>query len=140
MKVLRDVYYIAAGRMLEEWDAFAYNDFGTARCDRLISGIPLTLSEEDDASRFMSTPKFWRGYGNTKSALLTLREGQYLGLGDNSGFSLDSRLWADNNVSYYIDRKFLIGKAFYVYWPHGWPLPVIKSPFWPNFAKMRHVE
>ena len=76
----------------------------------------------------------------TKSALFTLREGQYLGLGDNSGFSLDSRLWADNNVSYYIDRKFLIGKAFYVYWPHGWPLPVIKSPFWPNFAKMRHVE
>lgn len=140
MKVLRDVYYIAAGRMLEEWDAFAYNDFGTARCDRLISGIPLTLNEEDDASRFMSTPKFWRGYGNTKSALFTLREGQYLGLGDNSGFSLDSRLWADNNVSYYIDRKFLIGKAFYVYWPHGWPLPVIKSPFWPNFAKMRHVE
>lgn len=140
LKILRDVYYIAAGRMLEEWDKTSLNDFNTARCDRLTNGSSVFLGDETESARFMSTPSMWRGYGNTKSALLTQHEGQYVAFGDNSGFSLDSRLWADNNVPHYVDRKYLIGKAFYVYWPHGWPLPVIKSPFWPNFSKMRHID
>lgn len=140
LKILRDVYYIAAGRMLEEWDATNYNDFNTARCDRLSRGASVYLDDENEVARFMSSPDQWLGYGNTKSALLTQHEGQYVAFGDNSGFSLDSRLWADVSVPHYVDRKYLIGKAFYVYWPHGWPLPIIKSPFWPNFAKMRHID
>lgn len=141
LKVLRDVYYIAAGRMLEDWDSGRFNDFNTARCDRLTAGEFVYLGDEDATSTFMSSPELWKGYGNTKSALLTQHEEQYVAFGDNSGFSLDSRLWADGvSVPHYVDRKYLIGKAFYVYWPHGWPLPVIKSPFWPNFAKMRHID
>ena len=140
LKVLRDVYYIAAGRMLEDWDTSRFNDFNTARCDRLSLGEYVYLGDEDDMSKFMSSPRLWRGYGNTKSALLTQHSEQYVAFGDNSGFSLDSRLWSDGFVPHYVDRRYLIGKAFYVYWPHGWPLPVIKSPFWPNFSKMRHID
>ncbi len=140
IKILRDVYYIAAGRMLEDWDTARYKDFNTARCDRLSLGDFVFLGNEDDMSKFMSSPELWKGYGSTKSALLTQRDGQYVAFGDNSGFSLDSRLWSDGTVPHYVDRRFLIGKAFYVYWPHGWPLPVVKSPFWPNFSKMRHID
>ena len=139
LQVLRDVYYIAAGRDLESWDSVHYSDFGTARCDRL-THERVYLGNEEDVSRFMSSPEMWVGYGNTKSALLQQSDGQYVVFGDNSGFSLDSRLWATNSVPHYVDRKYLIGKAFYVYWPHGLPLPIIGSPFWPNFSKMRHVD
>ncbi len=137
--VLRDVYYIAAGRGLESWDSARFVDFGATRCDRLARDR-VFLGNEEDAARFMSSPELWSGYGNTKSALLRQRDGQYVAFGDNSGFSLDSRLWATNSVPHYVDRKYLIGKAFYVYWPHGKPLPVVGGPFWPDFSKMRHVD
>ena len=137
--VLRDVYYIAAGRGLESWDSARFVDFGATRCDRLARDR-VFLGNEEDAARFMSSPDLWSGYGNTKSALLRQRDGQYVAFGDNSGFSLDSRLWATNSVPHYVDRKYLIGKAFYVYWPHGKPLPVVGGPFWPDFSKMRHVD
>lgn len=138
LRVLRDVYYIAAGRGLEPWDSARFTDFGTLRCDRL--GVQrANLGNEDDAARFMSTPSLWEGYGNTKSALLRQREGQYVAFGDNSGFSLDSRLWATNVVPHYVDRKYLIGKAFYVYWPHGISIPGV-GPYWPNVDKMRHID
>lgn len=139
LRVLRDVYYIAAGYGMETWDSARFTDFGTPRCDRLTKER-VYLGNEDDAARFMSSPEMWLGYGNTKSTLLRQRADQYVALGDNSGFSLDSRLWATNTVPHYVDRKYLIGKAFYVYWPHGKPLPIIGSPFWPNFKDMRHVD
>ncbi len=139
LKVLRDVYYIAAGRALEPWDSNKYGDFGTARCDRLAK-TPVYFGSEEDAARFMSTPDDWVGYGNTKSALLRQKEGQYVAFGDNSGFSLDSRLWFSNVVPHYVDKKYLIGKAFYVYWPHGMQVPILNRPIWPNFSQMRHID
>lgn len=139
LRVLRDVYYIAAGRGLEPWDSSSFTDFGSARCDRL-ARERVYLGDEGEAARFMSSPAMWRGYGNTKSALLRQRDGQYVAFGDNSGFSLDSRLWSTNTVPHYVDRKYLIGKAFFVYWPHGKPLPFIGSPFLPNFSDMRHID
>ena len=141
LKVLRDVYYIAAGRMMEPWDAYKFSDFNTSRCDRLTAlAETVYLGDETDAAKFMSSPELWRGYGNTKSLLLTQLDDQYVAFGDNSGFSLDSRLWCDGNAPHYVDKKYLIGKAFYVYWPHGLPLPLVRSPYWPNVSKMRHVD
>ncbi len=139
LKVMRDVYYIAAGPMQEKWDVASLGDFGTGRCDRLTKN-GFYWNNERDVARFMSSPEMWRGYGNTKSALLQQREGQFVALGDNSGFSLDSRLWSNDVTPHYVDRRYLIGKAFYVYWPHGLPLPLVKAPFWPNFSKMRHID
>ncbi|MDD3587992.1 MAG: S26 family signal peptidase, partial [Thermoguttaceae bacterium] len=67
-------------------------------------------------------------------------EGQYLALGDNSGLSHDSRLWGSETVPHYVDRKYLIGKAFFVYWPHGIPIPGTRVPLIPNVGKMRHID
>ncbi|MEZ6054312.1 MAG: signal peptidase I [Planctomycetaceae bacterium] len=43
---------------------------------------------------------------------------EYLALGDNSPRSRDSRLWS---TGVGVPRKFLVGKAFWIYWPHGVP-------------------
>ena len=43
---------------------------------------------------------------------------EYLALGDNSPRSRDSRLWGEEAT---VPRKNLVGKAFWIYWPHGVP-------------------
>jgi signal peptidase I len=43
---------------------------------------------------------------------------EFLVLGDNSPRSNDSRLW---EASPSVERRLLIGKAFWIYWPHGVP-------------------
>jgi signal peptidase I len=42
----------------------------------------------------------------------------YLAFGDNSPRSKDSRLWGKPES---VSRRLLVGRAFYVYWPHGVP-------------------
>jgi signal peptidase I len=68
-------------------------------------------------------------------------------LGDNSPASKDGRMWGDVK---WVERRLLIGKAVYIYWPHAVPasfsfeVPVLGSkkyiPFWPNFARMHRVR
>lgn len=43
---------------------------------------------------------------------------EFLVLGDNSPRSNDSRLWEGSPS---VERRLLIGKAFWIYWPHGVP-------------------
>ncbi len=51
----------------------------------------------------------------------------------------------------YVERRLLIGKAIYIYWPHAWPGQLglsgadvwfnkIDIPFWPNFSRMKSCE
>jgi signal peptidase I len=49
---------------------------------------------------------------------LEIKEDRYLALGDNSPRSSDSRLWTSEQT---VPRNYLVGKAFYIYWPHGVP-------------------
>lgn len=42
----------------------------------------------------------------------------YLAFGDNSPRSKDSRLWGEPHS---VARRLLVGRAFYIYWPHGVP-------------------
>ena len=56
---------------------------------------------------------------------------------DNSAKSADSRVWR------YVSRDLLIGKAFFIYWPHSWSrIPYLKIPFpyFPNFSRMGFVR
>ena len=65
-------------------------------------------------------------------------------MGDNSPASADSRYFGK------VDRRLLIGKALYIYWPHPWwpdwavALHLagtdINVPFWPNFKRMKFVH
>ncbi len=89
---------------------------------------------------------------------------EFLMLGDNSPRSNDSRLW---HKSHAVPRHLLIGKAFFVYWPHGVPfmndgrgypvakyyepqmrgdgepnppLPKFSVPFYPQFGRMHRIR
>lgn len=81
---------------------------------------------------------------------LTLRNDEYFTLGDNSSLSQDGRFW-DNGV-YLPDEKldvpagvvpgrFLLGKAFFVYWPAGYkPASSLPVALIPNFGEMRFIR
>jgi signal peptidase I len=72
---------------------------------------------------------------------------QFLMLGDNSPSSSDSRYWKKQS---FVQRRHLIGKAIYVFWPHAWdfdwsfeiPLGPLsfKFPFYPNFKRMTLIR
>ena len=89
---------------------------------------------------------------------------EFLMLGDNSPRSNDSREWLTTSV---VPRRLLIGKAFYIYWPHGVPflndgagyplannyepmarldeqtnppLPKFSVPFYPQVGRMRRIR
>lgn len=62
-----------------------------------------------------------------------LGPGEFFPMGDNSAASSDARDWAGHH---YVERRFLIGKALLVFWPHRWNAPV---PF-PNFARMGRIR
>ena len=85
----------------------------------------------------------------------TLGEDEFFACGDNSPGSLDSRLWTysgiGNNATSYplgvVPRDYLVGKAFYVYWPSGYKLSLnpkfakslLKLSLVPNISKMRLI-
>lgn len=90
-------------------------------------------------------------------------EDQFLMLGDNSPKSNDSRLW---NSGHAVSRRLLIGKAFFIYWPHGVPfmnggrgfavanyyerpdaagrqrppIPKFSLPFYPQVGRMHRIR
>jgi signal peptidase I len=77
----------------------------------------------------------------------TLGEDEYFVMGDNSPDSADSRLWTvegiDNNGGSYrmgiVPRDYLIGKAFFVYWPSGFRMDKFRLAFIPNVGRMRFI-
>ncbi|MEQ8849323.1 signal peptidase I [Botrimarina sp.] len=143
LTVSRDGYYIAT-----RWDepaplttdiptdAFAdqgRRDYGPAL---------LALPEE---------PDLWPALAERRRVDFDVRDGQLFVMGDNSGFSLDARLWAGGNGpggggrpgGPYLESKQLVGKAIWVYWPHAWyslPFTNRMIPVWPNFEDMRLVR
>jgi signal peptidase I len=74
-------------------------------------------------------------------------EDQFLMLGDNSPASSDSRYWLKQS---FVERRQLIGKAIFIFWPHAlhfdWSFEVplgplsFKFPFYPNFKRMTLIR
>lgn len=79
----------------------------------------------------------------------------YMMMGDNSPRSSDSRAWSDADrawraqprATWEVPRTMLIGKAFFVYWPHGKPFgPDLRPfrnfrvPFRPYFERMKWIR
>lgn len=91
-------------------------------------------------SDFYSDPSRWpEAFSELRDAVFKLRDGQYFMLGDNSPRSKDSRLWDEGPT---VAEKLLIGRAYFVYWPHGHPLLGIpQAPaLWPQFKRMRFIR
>jgi len=84
-------------------------------------------------------------FGATPSRMPTLNGDQFFVCGDNSGASLDARLWdfVDPWVSEQVDptvgvvhRDLLVGRAFFVYFPA--PVPT-KNLWMPDFGRVRFI-
>lgn len=77
----------------------------------------------------------------------TLGKDEYFAMGDNSPDSFDSRLWniegiGNNSRSYrmgIVPRDYLIGKAFFVYWPGGFRVNESRLAIVPNVGRMRFI-
>lgn len=68
---------------------------------------------------------WWQSYqACRRDARFELGPDEFLMLGDNSPKSKDSRLWENDRRAQHrhaVPRSALVGKAFYIYWPHGQP-------------------
>jgi len=131
LAVLRDIYYIAT-------------EYPGDQPNFTTDYAPTSL----DSQTLFSEPSEWQLFSTRQKREFPVEEGQLLVLGDNSPESKDTRLWmmagpsGDRPGGQYLDRRLLIGKAVYVFWPHSWGsipgLPML--PGWPNFGDMRLVR
>ncbi|QDT67455.1 signal peptidase I [Planctomycetes bacterium MalM25] len=139
LRVWRDGYYLAASHREPR------SNFTT--------DLSLGAFEPEDQRNWSRSvkemtrdPDLWYAFANRRRVDFEIDEGQLFVMGDNSGHSLDARLWKGGNGGdlgrpggAYLEDSQLVGKAICVYWPHSWysvgPLPV-----WPNFGDMRLVR
>ena len=110
----RDIYYTQyPGR----------NDYGMVWEDR----YPRTPTELFD---FLSDASRFASLANVSSHEYEIGPDRFFMMGDNSPRSKDSRGWGSEDTTWgvadrkawEVPRQLLTGKAFYVYWPHGYPI------------------
>lgn len=127
LKLRRDIYYIALKHATGSFNEFAPQNFGNIG--------------SREFAEFLASPEEWDAFRFRRAETFELKADQFLALGDNSPRSADSRLW---DGEHYVRRELLIGKALYVYWPHGWetagntPIPTFQ--LWPNFRRMGFIR
>ncbi len=134
LKVSRDLYYLNAA------DVRGDGNHTSLRTSRGLTMAQATLSDLYERPDMWSRPEFRDFYAGYASAArldweggFQLDQDHFFPMGDNSPQSSDARMWQARK---YVERRFLIGKALMVYWPHSWNNP----PFWPNFNRMRMIH
>ncbi len=136
IRLSRDLYYIAFS---SDVDAYA-QPMADYDLIRTFGRLPTAR----DLDLFLSNSELWSVFNDFRSVEFELDEGEFLALGDNSGESKDSRLWAvEDQVGHEVPRDLLIGKALFVYWPHSEdriPGTQIPFPFFPNFKRMKVIR
>jgi signal peptidase I len=152
IKVLRDVYYIADSRQnLSARTPVDYprTPFGQQPpLTDFIQWFP-SLTDSDRWSKDFASDNMWTvevSLDAPNSA--DPAKDRFFVLGDNSAQSQDGRLWAEDPnwrggpQQYWVDRELFIGKALFIYWPHGWKdyLPFLPFNPEPNFARMHLVR
>ncbi len=98
---------------------------------------------------YMTTAGPGRGPGRAAEGKpFALGEDEFFVLGDNSANSADSRWWnapgiGNNDASYrqgIVPRQYLVGKAFFVYWPSGFsPFAGTRFGLIPNIERLRLI-
>jgi signal peptidase I len=167
LRILRDVYYIADSEFNERRNQLTtpesippVRDYRSDPFSQYVSEKAKQNLGADFAGQgvwsekmlasFMSDMDFWpERFLESSYVSFRMAQDQFFVLGDNSPRSLDGRLWrAPEN---YVKRELLIGKALFVYWPHGWDtipgtsvkvpnLPLIGGNYIPDFSRMRMIR
>lgn len=106
----RDMYYRASkGTSDREGEGFRYYSIGRE--------LAHVLGDVDEYNRlYNERPR--------SVEFEPLNDDEYFAMGDNSSHSYDGRLWTkpfEAHHSFAVSRRALIGKAFFIYWPHGVP-------------------
>jgi len=135
LRVLRDIYYIAAQRSLMG-HADTASDYDPAAS----AGGFAEWFAPDYVRHVFTHPETWHEtplFRQRRQVHFQLHEDQFFPLGDNSPQSKDGRLW---EADPYVHRDLLTGKAFLIYWPHPWNVPIPRTnvalPIVPNFGRM----
>ena len=86
---------------------------------------------------------------NFPANAVVLKNDEYFVMGDNSILSYDARCWGtgvhlpaeglDVDAGR-VPARFMLGKAFYVYWPAGYLAYPALPAFVPNFGAMRFIH
>ncbi|MGA2259154.1 MAG: signal peptidase I, partial [Thermoguttaceae bacterium] len=157
IKALRDVYYIAVfdhGKARQPPGPL--KDFKESDSDLKNFREEELLLDQKNHPRWekyvpdLKRPETWHEYfqpSNMETCTITLdppdpahpEKDQFFVLGDNSAQSADGRLWVGQ---WWVERELLIGKALFIYWPHGWKIPYVPLPvnMVPYFQRMHLVR
>lgn len=116
MQIHRDIYYRSSHvHQAEEFATWGSEHEEWSPCQ---SHQHLRFLLSDPAA-------WWDAYkACAQTAKFTLGPDEFLMLGDNSPRSKDSRLWGNDRRAQHrhaVPRSALVGKAFFIYWPHGQP-------------------
>lgn len=159
----RDIYYRASQISNDDADRFTWSGD-----DEHPEPYSLRRVLHDPAEWYELYSKRARGSNNSPEARFELGPNEYLMLGDNSPRSQDSRVWPNARGAerrHAVPRSALVGRAFYIYWPHGVPFmndgegysvtyhkevtrggvvkteyPNFRVPFYPNFSRMHRIR
>ncbi len=139
-QVWRDIYYIAV-RGSNNYSDFDRSDLLEGIANIKDTALRNELRQDPDGPLNLlawtySTPQSWSEtqiFSKRGSLEFDLKEGQFFPMGDNSAASSDARVWYGHS---YVERRFLIGKALLVFWPHLWNAPVPH----PNLPRMGRIR
>ena len=150
LRVYRDNYYIAASA--QQTPGTTIKTISSS-LDYIINPNGEVPLQNVEIRRALGDPTSWedtRYFRLRQTAEFKLEAGQYFVLGDNSPQSKDARLWhgpafshIDDRgirVKHCVTRDMLIGKAFFVYWPHPWRLGSTALPIIPNIPGMGRIK
>lgn len=166
----RDIYYQNEFIPFHEEDGLSF-----------YNGASGEVQSERELQSLLTNPKAWGSrYRDDVAMILSqgqsfceyqLDDDEYLMFGDNSPMSKDSRLFdyqarPMNGIfshRYAVRQKDLIGKALFIFWPHGVPFlnggngipvwyhkgrealdpdtyPSVRAPFYPNISRMKKIR
>lgn len=153
----RDIYYRASQLGNDQADRFGWHGDDEH-------------PEPFNLRRALTDPAEWSDVylKRARDARFELGEDEFLMLGDNSPRSQDSRVWPNSRGAdrrHAVPRSALVGRAFYIYWPHGIPFmndgegfavtrhqertrdgvtrsdyPDFRVPFYPNLWRMQRIR
>ena len=116
LQIHRDIYYQSSHEeQSQDFSSFSSHFEEWSPC-----------SSHPHLRHLLSTPAaWWESYqACRRDARFELGPDEFMMLGDNSPRSKDSRLWENDRRAQHrhaVPRSALVGKAFYIYWPHGQP-------------------